>query len=72
MCNLFKTVSPSFAAKTETSQPDAFLPWEKMYFSGLEKEIYESELSKAYYGLSFGEIVLDILHRCEGEVLLIL
>ncbi|CAD7972620.1 unnamed protein product [Amoebophrya sp. A25] len=71
VCNLFKTVSPSFAAKTETAQADAFLPWEKMYFAGLEKEIYEVDLSKAYYGLSFGEIVLDILHRCEGEVLLI-
>jgi len=71
ICNLFKTVAPSFAAKTETAQPDAFMPWEKMYFSGLEKEIYELDLSKAYYGLSFGEIVLDILHRSEGEVLMI-
>ncbi|CAD7944901.1 unnamed protein product [Amoebophrya sp. A120] len=71
ICNLFKTVAPSFAAKTETSQPDAFMPWEKMYFSGLEKEIYELDLSKAYYGLSFGEIVLDLLHRSEGEVLMI-
>ena len=45
--------------------------WESMYLSGLEKEIYELPLSKAYYGLAFGEIVIDILHRTEGEVLLI-
>lgn len=33
--------------------------------------INKVNLSRAYYGLAFGEVLLDILHRSEGEVLLL-
>lgn len=41
VCNLFKAVGGSYAGKMETMQSGPFLPWEKAYLAGLEKEIYE-------------------------------
>ena len=52
-------------------QGSNFKQWEKMYAGGLEKEIYEIDLSRWYYGLTFGEVVLDIVYRTEGMVMLI-
>ena len=71
VCNLFKTIGSTFGARMEALQGTGFKHWEKMYSSGLEKEIYELDLSKAYFGLTFGEAVLDIIHRTEGQVMLI-
>ena len=52
LCNLFKTIGGNFCAHIETLQEKPVKKWEKMYMTGLEKEIYEVPLSRAYYGAS--------------------
>merc|ERR1719313_10740 len=62
--NLFQT----FGTITEAEMPT----WQQDYARGLEMELYAEELSNAYAGSFFGDVVTDVLQRSdENDVLLL-
>merc|ERR1719313_735610 len=62
--NLFQT----FGAITEAEMPQ----WLQDYARGLEMELYADELSNAYAGSFFGDVVMDVMQQShEKDVLLL-
>lgn len=50
---------------------DLARPWMAEFTRGLENELYEVNLSKAYLGAPFGAIALDVVERSEGKAFLV-